>query len=290
MSEMASPSAATAPTGASESAPGTATLAPEPGRRLRRARSKRRWQSDLWNSTPPSVLVEEANRLTASHDRRRAVRLLAVAATTTEDPTRRHAVLSQLAVTSADGGRHNVSADAVFELQQVTPRTADLWVTFAEVALSRGNYGHADSAARSALELDPDHRGAWAALAASYAGLGWFEAAHSCLDRVDRVALTDLQRWRIGRAVNRWSLTKTRWIAATVITAIIAGVLAVAIAVSIPFVTREFRLRSLRADEQSRPFEDMASEAWRFEHRLRIGHAALVSASVLTFVAAAVFI
>ncbi len=290
MSEMASPSAPTAPAGPHDPVQGTATLAPDSGRRLRRTRSKRRWQSDLWNSTPPSVLVDEATRLTAKRDRRRAVRLLAVAATTTEDPTHRQGVLSQLAVTSADGGRHKISADAVFELQQVTPRTADLWVTFAEVALSRGNYGHADTAARSALDLDPNHRGAWAALAASYAGLGWFDAAHSCLDHTDRTALTDLQRWRIGRAVNRWSLTKTRWIAATVVSAIIAGVLAVAIAVSIPFVTREFRLRALRAAENSQPFEEMASEAWRFEHRLRIGHAILVSLSVLTFIAAAVFI
>ncbi len=288
MSEMASTGAPSRSATTDDPASGPAPLVPHGGRRFARTRPKRRWQNNLWNSTPPSVLVDEAARLTAEGDRRKALRLLAVAATTTEEPINRHAVLARLAVTAADAGRHNVSADAVFELQQATPRTADLWVTFAEVALSRGNYGHADRAARSALELDPDHQGAWAALAAGYAGLGWFEDADSCLKRIDRTTLTDLQRWRIGRAVNRWSLTKTRWVAMTAISAIVVGVLAVAVAVSIPFVTREFRLRALRDAEQSSTFEEFAAEAWRSEHRLRVGHAAVVLLSVLTFVAATI--
>lgn len=258
-------------------------------RRGKRRWQAKRWQNHLWDATPTSVLVDKATTLTGQQNRRAAVRLLAVAAATTENRTQRLPVLEQLAVTAADAGSHRISCDAVYELQQVSPRGPDLWVTFANVALSRGNYAHADSAARSALELDPDHQGAWAALAASYAGLGWFESAKTCLDRTDRGQLTELQQWRIGRAVNRWALADTRWIVAAAVSAIVLGVLAVAIAASTPFAVREWRLRQLRSWDTGAAFETLATSAWRFEKRLRAVHIGVVSLSVFAFVLAMVF-
>ncbi|MGI9594869.1 MAG: tetratricopeptide repeat protein [Acidimicrobiales bacterium] len=260
------------------------------GRKRRRwgadGRSGRgRWQTLLWDSTPTSVLIDEATGLIERRNWRRAIRVLAVAAATTEGDDRRD-VLQRLAVASADGGQHRVSCEAVFELQEMEPRNADTWVAFANVALARGNYTHADAAARSALAQDPDHHGAWVAMTAGYAGLGWFDQARACLDRLDRRTLDDMDRWRIGRAVNRWSLAKTRWMIVAAASVLMVGILAVAVATSVPFVTREWRLREMRSSEPTREFESLAAGAWRFERRLRLGHAATVVASVAGFVAA----
>jgi tetratricopeptide (TPR) repeat protein len=174
----------------------------------------------------------------------------------------------------------------VYQLQQLEPRDADTWVAFANVALARGNYEHADAAARSALEIDGSHHGAWVALAAGYAGLGWFDEAEACLDQLDRRAVTDRERWRIGRAVNRWAMSKSRWPTIGAVALVVVGVLAVAIAASVPFVAREFRLRSLRSDRVTGWFETAATDAWRFERRLRFGHGAIVVTSVMAFLAA----
>lgn len=269
----------------------TKTLRP-PSRRGIAARSgpdRGRWQTMLWDSTPTSVLLEEADQLIERRSWRRAIRVLAVAAaTTTGDDHQR--VLQRLAVTSADGGQHRVSCEAVFELQEAEQRDADTWSTFANVALARGNYAHADAAARSALAEDADHRQAWLALTAAYAGQGWFDEAETCLDRVDRESLTDMERWRIGRAVNRWSLARSRWLAIAIVSAVLVGILAIAVAVSVPFAAREWRLRQLRSSDESRRFETFAAEAWRFEKRLRLAHGLAVVASVAGFVAALVFL
>ncbi len=232
------------------------------------------------------MLLAEASRLVDRRRWRQAVRVLSVAATTSADVDDRRHVLERLAVTSADGGHHGISCDAVFELQEIEPRRADTWVAFANVALARGNYEHADRAARSALADDDGNHGAWAALAASYAGLGWFDRAEACLDRLDRESLTDLERWRIGRAVNRWALTNTRWYVFGALAALVVGLLAVAVAVSVPFAARELRLRRLRADNPRRFLESLAATAWRYERRLRLSHAAAVCCSVAGFAAA----
>ncbi len=249
------------------------------------AKSGARWQSLLLDSPPTSVLLDEAGRLIRDRQWKRAVKILSVAATTTVNEDDRRTVLRRLAVASADGGDHRVSCEAVYELQQIEPRDADTWVAFANVALARGNYSHADSAARAAIDLDESHHGAWVALATGYAGLGWFEEAESCLDRLDRAAISDHERWRIGRAVNRWALAKSPWLTVTAVATIVVGVLAVAIATTVPFLTREFRLREIRADASTRWFESVAAEAWKFERRLRYSHAATVVASVDCFVA-----
>lgn len=254
------------------------------------AKTGPRWQSLLLDSPPTSVMLAEANRLITLRRWKRAVNVLSVAATTTVNDDDRRRVLRRLAVASADGGDHRTSCEAVYELQQMEPHDADTWVAFANVALARGNYTHADSAARAALDLDDAHHGAWMALASSYAGLGWFEEADSCLDHVDRATITDRERWWIGRAVNRWALAKSYWITVTAVAAIIVGVLAAAIASTVPFLTREWRLRNLRTDSSTEWFESVAAEAWKFERRLRLTHAAIVLTSVAGFVAAVLWL
>lgn len=273
---------------------GKATILGSPVRRGRtRSLEPKRgpnWQSLLLDSPPTSVMLEEASRLVAERNWKRAVRVLSVAATTTVNENDRRNVLQKLAVTAADGGQHRVSCEAVYELQQMEHRDADMWVTFANVALARGNYHHADAAAREALELDGSHRGAWMALASGYAGLGWFTEADSCLDHLDRAEITDRERWRVGRAVNRWALAKSYWITATALAVVVVGVLAVAIASTIPFLTREWRLRGVRADSATAWFESAASDAWRHERKLRYGHAVTVLASVTCFIAAVLWL
>ena len=184
---------------------------------------------------------------------------------------------------AAEAGRHQISSDAVHSLQRVRPRTAALWVTFSEVALARTNYVHADGAARSALTLAPHDHDAWAAMSAGYAGLGWFDEAEACLTKLDRSKLSDIQRHRIGKAVNRWALGCSRGLLLTAIAALLVGALAVAIGVSAPLVARDLRLRQLAAASNTQMFAALADDAWRTEHRLRIGHAVLVTLSIMVF-------
>ncbi|MGI9595031.1 MAG: hypothetical protein ACR2QK_02660, partial [Acidimicrobiales bacterium] len=108
-----------------------------------------RWRVELWDETPPAVMLAEADRLCRAHRFRRAIRILATAAETTEG-AERDAVLRSLATAAADGGRHHLSADAVYELQAggeaPDELDADTWACFANVALARGNHLHADNA------------------------------------------------------------------------------------------------------------------------------------------------
>lgn len=259
-----------------------------PATRSRRAERHRRRSRDrgpdmrelLWRPRPTSVLLDEADRLA---DRRRwkdATRVLSVAAATIEGDEARRPLLERLAVTAADGGRHDVSREAVYELQQMEHRGPATWVAFANVALARGNHLHADRAARSALALAPGEHGAWAAMAAGYAGLGWFDQAGDCLDHLDRTTLTDRERWRIGRAVNRWALTGTGWLVAGALAVLVVGWLALAVAAIAPMVTREWRLRQLQRTRSGAALEAMAADAWRSAWRLRLVHGLAVWGAV----------
>ena len=174
---------------------------------------------------------------------------------------------------------------------EVLVAQADSFLDRSGYALARSRYVKADAAARSALELDPHHRGAWSALATSYAGLGWFEAASDCLNSLDRDGLSESERLRLGRAVNRWAMTSTRWLPLGIISAFLVGALSVAVAASIPFLARELRLKRLRSCSVGSPEQamaEMATDAWLTEHRLRLAHSLIVTASVGAFIAAAV--
>lgn len=228
---------------------------------IRSRRPDRSWRRLLWHRPPIPVLMAEAERLVGDRRWRAATRVLSVAADTTEGEAKRP-ILERLAVTAADGGRHSLSREAVYELSRLGPHTTGTWVAFANVALARGNHLHADRAARSALGRAPADHGAWASLTAGYAGLGWFDEAATCLDRIDREALTDLDRWRIGRAVNQWSLAGAGWCALAATAMPLIGAIALAVAGAGPLVLRRWRLGRLRRVPVGVEPATMADEAW----------------------------
>jgi hypothetical protein len=177
---------------------------------------------------------------------------------------------------------------------------ADSWVEVANEALGRADFSRADTAARVALADEPGHRGAWVALAAGYAGLGWFDESRKCLRLAGEQPLDAGERRTLGRAVNRWALGATHWPFATAALAPILGALAVAIGSSLPFAARSRRLAVLRRFEAADGSIDgtrgwampegatgpeptfwiMAEQAWPVEWRLRVVHAVVVLASV----------
>lgn len=257
-------------------------LAAAPGRSHHRRRRPGRL---LFSSVPTAVLLGEADELVADRRWRAASDVLAAAAATTVADNERRQVLERLAVTSAHAGRHDVSSEAVFQLQEMRPRTADTWVAFGQVALARRNYEHADAAARSALVVDPDHHGAWAVMAASFAGLGWFDEAQHCLDRIDIERIDDVERWRIGRAVNRWALRGGRLALAAALSMVVVGILALAVFTAVPLVSRRWRLRALAAAPTTNRLAAWAGEAWRLERRLRCGYAVVIISSIAAWIA-----
>jgi hypothetical protein len=243
--------------------------------------SDRSWRRLLWHRPPIPVLLAEAERLVGDRRWRAATRVLTVAADTTEGEARRP-ILERLAVTAADGGRHGLSREAVYELSRLGPHPAATWVAFANVALARGNHLHADRAARAALVGAPADHGAWASMTAGYAGLGWFDEAASCLDRLDRDALTPLDRWRIGRATNRWALAGAGWFVLTLAATPIVGVLALGLAGVGPLALRRWRIGRLSAAPLGTELAAMAEEAWRSTVGLRSLCGFVVAGSLLT--------
>ena len=241
----------------------------------------------MWRPMPTSRLLDEAERLAGQHRWKDATLVLSAAAATIEDVEARRPVLERLAVTAADGGRHDVSREAVYELQQTGHRGSSTWVAFANVALARGNHRHADRAARSALDLAPDDHEAWAALAAGYAGLGWFDEAEACLDHLDRSALTDRERWRIGREINRWALAGAGWLVVGLLAIVLVGWLAPAVAALTPLAVREWRVRRLQRSPTGGALGAMAVDAWRSARRLRLCLGLAVWGSVGAYLAAA---
>lgn len=219
--------------------------------------------------------MAEADRLADGHRWRAATRVLTAAADGAEGEERRP-VLERLAVTAADGGRHGTSREAVYELSRLGPHTPATWVAFANVALARGNHLHADRAARAALQDDPADHGAWTALSAGYAGLGWFDEAGACLDRLDRASLSERDRWRIGRAVNRWALGGTAWLILVVAAIPLLGVGVAALAVAGPPLVRRWRLDRLAAVGVGPELVEMARSAWRRAIGLRIAYGVVI--------------
>lgn len=158
------------------------------------------------------------------------------------------------------------------------------WRTVGEVAMARFQFDPAQPALRTAVQLDPSDVAGWHALAAAYAGHGWFDEAQSCLDEARRLdpvgersaGAIGFGQWQIGRAVNYWALTRTYAIALSLIGLLVFGLLGLALALSSPMLIREVRVR--RAPE---PFRALADLAWRHEHRLRLLNALAVAAVLL---------
>lgn len=183
---------------------------------------------------------------------------------------------------------------------------ADGWIEVANDAVLRADFERADTAARLALAEDTANRRAWLAMAAGYAGLGWFEQSRTCLRRINDQPLTTEERRLVGRAVNRWALGATRWPWMTLVLAPVIGALAIAVGTSLPMAARNRRLAVLRrfemeidpiegVDGWSWPpgatapepnFWALADQAWPLDWRLRLGHVAAVVASIVLWVAA----
>ncbi len=250
--------------------------APRVGSRWRRTPS---WRTLLWRSPPTEVLLAEAERLADEGRWRPATRILTAAVDGVEGEARRP-VLEQLAVTAADGGRHDLSREAVYHLDRLGPHTPSTSVAFANVALARGNHQHADRAARSALAADPTNRGAWLALAAGYGGLGWFDHAAACLAPLGADPLTGPERQRIGRAVNRWALAGTAWLLLAVVAVPLVGWSAGVAAAVGPLVVRRWRLRHLSRDPSGALLAPMANGAWRSARARRAAHGLIAAAMV----------
>lgn len=258
-----------------------------PGTRLgSRWRRTPSWRTLLWRTPPTEVLLAEADRLAAEGRWRPATRLLVAAADRVDGDDGRP-VLERLAVAAADAGRHGLSREAVYRLDRLGPHTPSTSVAFANVALARGNHLHADRAARSALAAEPTNREAWLALAAGYGGLGWFDESATCLGPVGADDLADREQFRIGRAVNRWSLAGTGWFVLALLAVPLVGWSAGIVAAIGPLAVRRWRLRHLRRVASGAVLAPMAAAAWRATRSQRSVHGALVaSMAVLTVWAA----
>lgn len=220
-----------------------------------------------------------------------AVRVLQTAVAVNEGEARRRA-LETLAVAAAEGGRRRLTDRTLAELERAAPdRDAGagsdpgLLLARANVALARGDYTEADAWARAvwpdADGPDPRRHDAWAVLTACYAGLGWFEEAATCLDRLDRDRLSALERRRIGRAINRWALSRTPALPIGAGAAVMFGTLAVAVVLMVPTWTRHFRLRWMRSDRPGMWFADEAERAWLASRRERYLHSVAVASALV---------
>ncbi len=238
---------------------------PPPGKtRSAQGRGTGKKKAPGWfTSAPQSILLSEAEKLRDERDWRTARRVLDAANATAIDKNDRRRVLELTATTAAEASKHRISSNAVYELSQIEPRSASTWVVIGDVALARGNYQHADTAAREALKLDPASSDAHLLLSASFAGLGWFNDASSCLDSVDRTAITARHRHQLGQAVNRWATTKTMAFPLAVLAALATGVLAISVGLGVPIITRHLRLRQLsKTDTTDNIFVETARSSW----------------------------
>ncbi len=154
-----------------------------------------------------------------------------------------------------------------------------------------------DSHARAALELDRSLAGAWWLLAASYAGLGWFDESTRCAaiaeqmtddgdaatDRTDPICA--LGPWTVGDATNRWAVTRTGFGPLLAFGFFVGGLLGAAFAFAMPFLVRDYRIG--RLDDAHR---DQAAATWRTTPTLRIAGAtaAVVCLALWTAVLTAV--
>lgn len=140
------------------------------------------------------------------------------------------------------------------------------WNALAAAKLATHDFEDADRFARQALDLDPESITAWNTLAASYAGLGWFDEARECLDKTEKLdgQPEALERWQIGRAVNKWAMTDSYTLILAIVLTLLLGLLGVAFVITAPLVLREIRVAKL--DEELR---EMADETWAGEYRMR---------------------
>lgn len=186
-----------------------------------------------------------------------------------------------LAIAATHVNKNRVASEAVGRIR-AHPQTAASHRHLAQVAIAKHQYLLADNESRAAIEkvdADPDAELAaedWASLAACYAGLGWFGEASDCLDRAEELGADESAIWLVGRSTNHWGMSKTWSSVVGVFLFLIVGLLAIAVAITIPFMMREFRMTQL--DER---FAAIANDAWSHERWLRLAHAGGVLLTVI---------
>ncbi len=187
---------------------------------------------------------------------------------------------SLVAIAATHLRRNRRANEAVGRIRAST-QTTETHRALAAIAVARHQFLTADNEIRAAIDAsieDGDEISVddWAHLAAVYAGLGWFEDADECLDRIDDDEFTDRHRWMVGRSINHWGLSRTWAVAVAAILFYPLGLLAVAVGMTVPFVVREFRLTQI--DER---MASLAGTAWTDERWLRTAHAAGVLTTVV---------
>jgi len=133
------------------------------------------------------------------------------------------------------------------------PQTAASHRHLAQVAIAKHQYLLADSESRAAIEkveADPE-------LSAT-------------------LGASDSAKWLVGRSTNHWGMSKTLATVAGVFMFLVIGLLALAVAITVPFLMREFRMTQL--DDR---FAVLANDAWSDERWLRLAHAGGVLLTVI---------
>ncbi len=162
------------------------------------------------------------------------------------------------------------------------------WGALSSYFLAFNDNASADHAARQLLDIDPDSATAWWQLAASYAGLGWFDEAEECVTTACAkapLAIAPLARWQVGRGVNRWAMTKTPAIFVSAIMWVFVGLLAFAVYLTVPFLARELRVMRLEG-----AVRELAREHWATDAKRRALTALAVLCVVVIWIAGLVFL
>lgn len=226
---------------------------------------------------PTVALLSEAKTLTANREWKRALRLLEDLPTT---GTRSVESDQLVAVAATYARKRKRASKAVQRLRSDTNPSNETRNALAAVAIANRDFLTADRLAREAVESDKYDAGAWANLAAGYAGLGWFDQAEDCLEQADKLGVDPDHHWFIGKSVNSWALTRTGAAIASAILFVFVGFLAIAIGITIPFIVREVRLTRL-----SDRMASVAAEQWRSEMKLRVAHGMTVVVMLILWAA-----
>lgn len=229
-------------------------------------------------SIPGAGLIAEAERAIEERRWREALRVLGAI-----DAIGANSVHTDglLAIAATHLNKNRLAGEAVGRIR-AHPQTAASHRHLAQVAIAKHQYLLGDSEARAAIEkveADDDaeiQAQDWANLAACYAGLGWFDEAGDCLDKAEALGATESATWLVGRSTNHWGMSKTFATVAGVFLFLIVGLLALAVAITVPFMMREFRMTQL--DER---FAVLANDAWSHERWLRLAHAGAVVLTVV---------
>lgn len=226
---------------------------------------------------PGSALLAEAEGLIFERRWRKATKVLEAAQSLGCTSDRFHELM---AVAANHAGRKEAARAALSHLRSRDRHTPSSAIALARVALTNRQFGSADTMARQALAVDPYSTPAWYHLAASFSGLGWFDEAQRCIESASGEPEDPNDRWYLGKAINHWAMSRTQTLLVTVIAVLLFGTIGLAVGLAVPFVTREIRLASLPVT-----LRQVASDAWKTEHRLRITIALAVLAVVIISVA-----